>query len=189
VLGPVMEEALTITAQSSTFMTVITRPTIIGLVLVLAVVGFIAVRSVLKNENTTQIEASSTSIAAIYISTALAVGATGMFAYGFFSATGWTFLSRLFPMVICAVGVPLALAVLWKDRKLYAEQAAELRGRSISVGRATADLLSEQKRELLALLTFVAVIASIPLLGQAPAIIAFTALYLIVWGRYRWMAV
>ncbi|TWG49597.1 tripartite tricarboxylate transporter permease [Aminobacter sp. J44] len=189
VLGPVMEEALTITAQSSTFVDVISRPTVIALVLVLLVVGYLAIRSVWKNENTTEIEASRKSVASIYISVALALLAAVMFAYGFYAARGWTFLSSLFPMVTCAVGVPLALAVLWKDRKLYSEQAAALSARSLGVMHAVGELFHEQKKELAALLTFAVAIIAIPILGQVPAILLFTALYLVVWGRYRFVAV
>src|SRR5690606_35313816 len=162
---------------------------IIGLVLVLVVVAYVAIRSVLKNENTTEIEASSKSVAAIYISVALALCAAGMFGYGFVAARNWTFLSSLFPMGICGVGVTLALAVLCKDRKLYAVQSAELTARSLNIGHAIAELFSEQKKEILALLTFAAAIAFIPVLGQVAAIIAFTALYLVFWGRYRFVAV
>src|SRR5690606_34531820 len=164
-------------------------PTVIALVLVLLVVGYLAIRSVWKNENTTEIEASSKSVAAIYISVGLAVLAVVMFAYGFYAARGWTFLSSLFPMVTCAVGVPLALAVLWKDRKLYAEQAAALSARSLGVMHAVGELFHEQKKELAALLTFAVAIIAIPILGQVPAILLFTALYLVVWGRYRFVAV
>src|SRR5690606_32648984 len=112
VLGPVMEEALSITAQSSTFSAVASRPTIIILTLILVVAATLAVRSVWKKQNDVAIEASSQSIAMNYVSSFLAVVALGMFIYGYFAATNWTFLSRLFPMVICVAGVPLALLVI-----------------------------------------------------------------------------
>src|SRR5690606_32157272 len=100
VLGPVMEEALSITAQSSTFLAVAQRPTIIVLTLIFVFVAVIAVRSVWKKQNTVEVEATKGLIAENYVSSILALISLAVFIYGFFAATGWTFLSRLFPMVI-----------------------------------------------------------------------------------------
>src|SRR5690606_4937214 len=104
VLGPVMEEALSITAQSSTFLDVVQRPTIIILTIIFVFVAVMAVRSVWKKQNTVEVEASSGLLAGNYMSTILALVSAVVFAYGYFAATGWTFLSKLFPMVICAAG-------------------------------------------------------------------------------------
>lgn len=189
VLGPVMEESLSITAQSySSVFAVLQRPTIIALVLVLGVLATIAIRSVLKQQNTVSIESSRTAPAATWLSIILALVALGMFIYGFTAATGWTFLSRLFPMVICAAGVPLALAVIWKERgqlTSFAKSAKESAGEAAMNAR---EFWAYQKPEVLVYLGFLVLVAVMPILGLAASLVAFTAVYLVVWGRYGWKA-
>jgi len=188
VLGPVMEEALSITAQSSTFLAVVQRPTIIILTMVLVFVAYMAVRSVWKKQNTVEVEASKGLIAGNYVSTVLALGAAAVFVYGYTAATGWTFLSRLFPMVICAAGVPLALFVVWQDRMKVKEQLLATGGKARTGLASVREMFADERPEILAFLTFVALAVAIPVLGQVAAIIAFTVFYLMVWGRYGLLA-
>jgi len=188
VLGPVMEEALSITAQSSTFAAVAQRPTIIILTIIFVFVAVMAVRSVWKKQNNVEVEASSGLLASNYVSTVLALASAAIFAYGYFAATGWTFLSKLFPMVICAAGVPLALLVIWQDRKRLREQLAATGGKASTGLTSLRELFAEERGQILAFLTFAGLAVAIPVIGQVAAILAFVVFYLMVWGRYGLLA-
>jgi len=182
VLGPVMENSLAITAQAYTFGQVLTRPSMLILIALLVLIFFAAVRGIARRRNDFNIEiGSAASKGSLVLSLALGLGCAALFVWAFFEATEWTFLSRVFPMSISAVGVVVALVCAGQDlRSLRRYQQTD-------ASDTIAGFWRHHRREVMIFLIFGVTVALIPVLGLAGALLAFTALYLLGWGRFRWL--
>ncbi|MCW1932881.1 tripartite tricarboxylate transporter permease [Pararhodobacter zhoushanensis] len=178
VLGPVMENSLAITAQAYTWGEVLTRPTIIILGLLLVGVFFAAARTIAKRRNDFQIELSERSKGSLTLSLGLAIGSVALFVWAYLQATEWSFLSRVFPMAIASVGALTALCIVVADiralnRYVPVDGSDTLRG-----------FWHRHARELAVFAMFALAVALAPVVGLAAAMVGFTALYLLAWGRF-----
>lgn len=184
VLGPMMERSLSITVQSYTVESVLARPTIIILLLILMAMAFVAVRSALKQSQSFHVEDSSESKGSLQLSIILAVAAGCMFAYAFFAARDWTLLSRVSPMTFSAAGFLVVLAVVFRDWRKLTDRGELEAATAAGAPATTKEFVAGLGPELRVFLMFVALVVAFPLLGQVPAILAFVAAYLMIWGRF-----
>ncbi len=182
VLGPVMENSLAITAQAYTWGEVFSRPAILILLVLLVVIFVGAARAVAKRKSEFKIEiAGAASKGSLILSLGLALSALALFTWAFFEARDWTFLSRVFPMAICGVGAVVALICAAQDiRTLRRYQPLDDSDTLAGFGRRHA-------REGMIFGIFALTVALIPVVGLAAAMVGFVFLYLLGWGRFRWL--
>ncbi|MCA2012040.1 tripartite tricarboxylate transporter permease [Cereibacter sphaeroides] len=182
VLGPVMENSLAITAQAYTLTEVLSRPSILILIALLLLIFIGAARAIAKRRNDFKIEiGASASRGSLMLSLALGIGCVALFVWAFDQAQDWSFLSRVFPMAICSVGAVVALGCAVQDFR------ALRRYQPTGAEDTLAGFWRHHRREVLIFVIFAVTIALVPVLGLAGAMLAFTALYLLGWGRFGWL--
>ncbi|MFC7705471.1 tripartite tricarboxylate transporter permease [Plastorhodobacter daqingensis] len=180
VLGPVMENSLAVTAQAYSLAQVISRPSIIILSLLLLVVFVSQAWTIYRRKRDVNMQIATLSRGGIGLSVVMTLGFGAVFLYGWQAATGWTYLSRLFPVAICMAGLVMVPLILLEDG-----QALRRLGRD---GEGAAAFWRRQGPEIAPFLAFAATVAAVPLLGLAGAMLVFVAFYLIVWGRFGLIA-
>lgn len=189
VLGPIMENSMAITYQTYEPMEIVTRPLVIGLVLVVAVMFFLAIRSTRKKLSDYDIEVSTVSRPSIHLSTLLAVLLFGLFAAAIWMAQDWSLLTRIFPITIGVTGLFLVVGVLIEDRmRQKAFTAARAAGDS-TAGGTFKEFVLEHRRQVATFGAIIAMVVATPIIGTFAAIVTFAVLYAIFWGKFGWKTV
>lgn len=189
VLGPVLESALSITWQSYTVTEVVTRPTVIGLVVVLAFVFFFAIRSTRRNMADFSVENTQETRWSLILSSSLAVGLVGIFAVALWMALDWKLLAKISPISIAAAGLVIMGFVLVQDRARLNRIAGARRAGNPAAGGTLAEFLGSHKRQVVTYLAVLAMVVLTPWLGTYAAILGFAVAYTLLWGRFRWWVV
>ncbi len=178
VLGSVMENSLAITVQAYTWSEVLTRPSIIILALLLVVVFASAARAIAKRRNDFQIEIATINRGSLMLSGVLGLGFTALFVWAWMEAAGWTFLSRVFPMAICAVGAGAALICSVGDLRALRRYQPQYPGDTLG------GFLRANRQDAAVFAIFALSVALVPVAGLAGAMLGFTFFYLLLWGRF-----
>ncbi|WP_180899992.1 tripartite tricarboxylate transporter permease [Martelella soudanensis] len=189
VLGPVLEDALSITWQSYTPMEVIARPTVIGLVAVVAVVFFFALRSTRRSLAAHSIEDTTETRASLILSNTLAVCLIVVFAAAIWMARDWKLLAKISPIGIAMAGLVIMGFVLLQDRTRLRLIAAARRAGDTEAGGTTAAFVAAHRRQIVTFLAVALMAGVTPFIGTYAAILGFAAVYTAVWGRFRWWVV
>lgn len=178
ILGGIMESALHLSAQThgaASFQ----RPFVLALAALFAMTVVLAVRRHRKTGvSAGGAESEGATVYAPGLSMPVSLFVLGTTCFAGLSALNWTYGSKLFPLVVVAVALPLTAVALFRDVKGFANlrSGSDPNLRSVAPG----DLLAALKFGLLLLsvllLTFV--------IGQFLALIAFVVAYLLVWGKY-----
>lgn len=190
VLGPIMENAMGITYQTYTPMEVLSRPTVIALLLVVGLVFFFALRSTRKKLANFNIESTTVSRPSLLLSSALALAVAVVFAVAISLALDWSPLAKVSPITIACFGLLAAAAVLLEDRAALREFSAARSAGDKTAGGSFGGFFQEHKRQFAVFLgmALMALLAA-PYLGTFLAIVGFAALYTRFWGRFSWMTV
>ncbi|MBB4124255.1 tripartite tricarboxylate transporter permease [Martelella radicis] len=189
VLGPVLENAMSITWQSYTVMEVITRPTVIGLVIVLALVFFFALRSTRQGLAAHAIEDTVESKASLILSSTLAVALIALFGAAVWMARDWKLLAKVSPMAFGLAGIVIMGFVLFQDRNRLQAIAAARRAGDALAGGTVQQFIAANQRQIITFLAIALMAALTPWLGTYAAILGFAAIYTALWGRFRWWVV
>ena len=189
VLGPVMENAMAITYQTYTPMEVFTRPTVIILLLIVSVVFFGAMRTTRKSLASFNVEITSVNRVSLYISSGFAIALAVMFAIAIWMALDWKMLAKLSPIAIACLGLLIMPLVLLEDfLRLRGFAKARSEG-DLTAGGTFRQFVTQNKRQILTLLTITGMVAAAPIAGTYAAIIGFAAFFVAVWGRYNLLVV
>lgn len=189
VLGPIMENALAITYQTYTPMEVLSRPTVIGLVLVVAIVFFFALRSTRKKFAEFNIEITTVSRASLLLSSTLALTSMVVFAVAIWLALDWSPLAKASPIAIACFGLLAIAAVLLEDRVRLREFAAARAAGDSTAGGMFRDFYGAHKRQAGTFLAIACMALVTPYLGTFIAMVGFAAIYTTVWGRFGWLTI
>ncbi|AMM86401.1 tripartite tricarboxylate transporter permease [Martelella sp. AD-3] len=189
VLGPVLENAMSITWQSYTVMEVVTRPTVIGLVIVLALVFFFALRSTRRGLAAHAIEDTQESKASLILSSALALVLMALFGAAVWMARDWKLLAKVSPMAFGLAGIVIMGFVLFQDRNRLRVIAAARRAGDALAGGTTRQFIAAHRRQIITFLSIALMAALTPWVGTYAAILGFAAIYTALWGRFRWWVV
>ncbi|QQM30725.1 tripartite tricarboxylate transporter permease [Martelella lutilitoris] len=189
VLGPVLENAMSITWQSYTVMEVVTRPTVIGLVIVLALVFFFALRSTRRGLAAHAIEDTQESKASLILSAALALVLIALFGAAVWMARDWKLLAKVSPMAFGLAGIVIMGFVLFQDRNRLRVIAAARRAGDAAAGGTTRQFIAAHQRQIITFLSIALMAALTPWVGTYAAILGFAAIYTALWGRFRWWVV
>jgi len=189
VLGPVLENAMSITWQSYTVMEVVTRPTVIGLVIVLALVFFFALRSTRRGLAAHAIEDTQESKASLILSSALALVLMALFGAAVWMARDWKLLAKVSPMAFGLAGIVIMGFVLFQDRNRLRVIAAARRAGDALAGGTTRQFIAAHRRQIITFLSIALMAALTPWVGTYAAILGFAAIYTTLWGRFRWWVV
>ncbi len=189
VLGPVLENAMSITWQSYTVMEVVTRPTVIGLVIVLALVFFFALRSTRRGLAAHAIEDMQESKASLILSSALALVLMALFGAAVWMARDWKLLAKVSPMAFGLAGIVIMGFVLFQDRNRLRVIAAARRAGDALAGGTTRQFIAAHRRQIITFLSIALMAALTPWVGTYAAILGFAAIYTTLWGRFRWWVV
>ena len=166
VLGPVLESALSITWQSYTPMEVISRPTVIGLVLVLGVVFAFALRSTRRGLAEHSIENTVETKASLLLSSGLAVLLAVVFAGAVWMALDWKLLAKLSPISFGVAGLVIMGFVLLQDRVRLGRIAAARATGDQAAGGTLAGFVADHRRQMTLLAAVTLMVALTP--GSAP---------------------
>ena len=189
VLGPVLEGALSITWQSYTPMEVISRPTVIGLVLMLGVVFAFALRSTRRGLAEHSIENTVETKASLLLSSGLAVLLAMVFAGAVWMALDWKLLAKLSPISFGVAGLVIMGFVLLQDRVRLGRIAAARAAGDQAAGGTLAGFVADHRRQMTLLAAVTLMVALTPWVGTYAAILGFAGLYAALWGRFRWWIV
>ncbi|MGV0909855.1 tripartite tricarboxylate transporter permease [Martelella sp. FOR1707] len=189
VLGPVLENAMSITWQSYTVMEVVTRPTVIGLVIVLALVFFFALRSTRRGLAAHAIEDTQESKASLILSSSLALLLVALFAVAVYMARDWKLLAKVSPMAFGLAGIVIMGFVLFQDRNRLQVIAAARRAGDALAGGTTRQFIAAHRRQIITFLAIALMAVLTPWVGTYAAILGFAAVYTALWGRFRWWVV
>ncbi|MBR9765419.1 MAG: tripartite tricarboxylate transporter permease [Rhodobacteraceae bacterium] len=189
VLGPVLENAMSITWQSYTPWEVISRPTVIGLIVVLSLVFFFAIRSTRKGMKDFSVEDTRESRASLLLSSGIAVCLVALFAFAIWWALDWKLLAKISPISIAVAGLAIMAFVLVQDASRLSGIGRARRSGDIAAGGTWSEFLAEHRRQMVTFLAIAAMVAVTPWTGTYAAIIGFAALYAAIWGRFRWWVV
>ncbi|MBF9033213.1 tricarboxylate transporter [Rhodobacterales bacterium HKCCE2091] len=181
VLGPVMENAMSITYQSYTPMQVLQRPTVLILLAVVAVVFYFAVRQTRQRLSDFNIEITRESRGSLMLSMLMALGLCVLFGGAVWMAQDWTPLSRVSPIFIGCMGLLTMLFVLGTDiTKLRHFAASGEPGAGGTVGT----FLRENRDEFIVFSMIAVMVAVTPWVGTYVAVLGFAASFILLWGRY-----
>jgi hypothetical protein len=182
ILGRIMENSLHLTIRAYGPFEWMLRPICIAIGIVVIVTIFFAIRSHMRGRKdpSTQV-ASDADEGNPRLSLIFSCLVFVVLSYAIVESFFWPELVRLFPLVFSIPGVLLAAAAIWYDR-------AELRA-AIAAGGAPKMSLSDNRdfmRSIWFFVWLIGVLVLTILFGQHATLPAFMALYLVVWGRYRW---
>ncbi|MBF9044207.1 hypothetical protein HKCCE4037_12765 [Rhodobacterales bacterium HKCCE4037] len=188
VLGPIMENAMSITYQSYTPLEVIQRPTVLILLAVVSVVFFLAVKQTRKRLSDFNIEITRESRGSLYLSSLMAVIMCVVFAVAIWLALDWTPLSRITPIFVGIMGLITMAFVIGSD---FTKQRRFARAEDGEAGGTIGGFLAENRSELAIFAMIAVMVAATPWIGTYAAVIAFAAFFMKFWGRYSllWTAV
>lgn len=189
VLGPIMENAMAITYQSYSPAEVLTRPTAIGLALVVVVMLAVSVRSTRRKLADFDIEVTEISRWSLRLSSLLALAVLAVFATAIAMALPWKPLAKVFPITIACAGLALVVAVLFEDRARLRDFARARAAGDAGAGGSFRDFWDAHRRQMATFAAIAMIVVLTPLVGTYAAVAGFAALYTAVWGRFRWPVV
>ncbi|WP_172294666.1 tripartite tricarboxylate transporter permease [Pseudoruegeria sp. HB172150] len=189
VLGPIMENAMSITYQSYTPMEVISRPTVLILLSVVAVVFYFAIRTTRKRLADFDIEITTVSRASLWLSTGIAALLFFVFAVAIWMAVDWHPLARVSPIAISAFGLILMVFVLLEDRTRQREFTAARKAGDPSAGGTLREFYDKHKRQIATFLGFAAMAIATPWLGTTISMVGFAAIFVTLNGKFTWLTV
>ena len=189
VLGPIIENAMSITYQSYTPMGVLTRPTVILLLIVLSAVFWLNLRQTRRRMTSFNIEGTEIGRGAIALSIALTLTLAVMFAGAIWMALDWTPLSKVTPIFVGIMGLLTMVAVFWRDLRAQRDFAGSGADGSGDAGGTYAGFVTDNARPFALLAMIVAMVALTPVIGTYGAIVGFAVAYTLVWARFPlWIA-
>ena len=189
VLGPIMEDAMSITYQAYSVMDVITRPTVIVLGLIVLGVLIYAVISARKKLSDFDVEATSVTTSSLYLSSAMAIVFGVVFIGAIWMAVDWDMLTKVFPITISVFGVLMILGVILDDWGRLREFAAARKGGDTMAGGTFADFIIANRRQVNTFLAMLALVLATPWMGTFISFVGFTLAYMIFWGKFSWKIV
>ncbi|NQV55695.1 MAG: tripartite tricarboxylate transporter permease [Rhodospirillales bacterium] len=183
VLGPIMESALVLSAQSFSMAEVLSRPLTLILIAVLAGAFLLAVRGTKKAKLLSQkLNTADDAVSNPFMSLPFAIILFCLMVAAIPTALLWPWSAKLFPLTITPAAAILLAFAIYRDFAEWRARVADCGGK-LSRAAATA-FGAEEHRSALFILCVVALVALTPIIGQQPALIAFVFLYLLTWGRF-----
>jgi len=185
ILGRLMENSLHLTVRAYGPIEWMARPICLLIAAVIAITLWFAVRSHLKTKKDPGgVAVTDADEANPKMSLFFSVFVVLIFVYAIAESFAWPPLVRIFPLVFCIPGLMLAAVALWNDsREARAAVSVATAG---AAGAGWFGLDREFTRGVWFFLWLLAIIPATILFGQHAALTVFVALYLMVWGHYRW---
>jgi hypothetical protein len=186
ILGRIMENSLHL-SMAAYGMTWFYRPICIVIAIAIVITVFYAVRSHRRrNVGPETIVVSDSDGGNTRLSLGFGIVVFLVLAYAIATSFNWPAPVRLFPLAFSIPAIVLAaFAALYDWRGLKAMPAAPAGPGDISI-LGIGSVSSEFLRGCHFFIWLVAILVVTILLGQHVALPLFIALYLVVWGRYRW---
>jgi len=183
VLGPVMESALVLSEQTFTFREVVGRPLSLVLVVVLAIALWMAIRSAkLAKTVSATIGTEQRRAANPFLSLPFAVVWFAAMVAAIPMALSWHLSAKLFPLVIAPVGAAILIFAIIRD--IGQLRQAVFDGSRRWTRTALAAVSGPDERRSFAFIVWIVLLVALtPVVGQKTALVAFSFLYLLVWGR------
>lgn len=182
ILGKIMESALHLSIQTHG-MASFSRPIVLAMIGLLILTLYVAYRRHKgSQQNTDPTEDSESEGGAVHhpsLSMPISVVSMLVFLAAGTTALGWSYGSKLFPLTVIAAGTILAACVVLSDVRNIARMK-----RGVNSALRPVDTSQMSGAVKFILLLFGVMMATL-LIGQYLALIAFVAIYLIFWGRYR----
>jgi TctA family transporter len=182
ILGRIMENSLHLSIRAYDGIGWMTRPICIVIAIMIALTIFFAVRSHMRAKATPDMPAAGDSddnnprISLVFSGLVICV-----LGYAIAESFQWPVTVRLFPLVFSIPGLALAAFCLRQDW-------LDTRGSAVRVAASVGPLgvSHEFVRSAWFFVWLTAILAVTLVFGQHVALPAFIALYLVVWGHYRW---
>ncbi len=185
ILGPIMENALSISLRSYDNFSFVLRPvSLVILIIALVAIGLsvrsrLHLRSAASGSEETTIQGGEGSHSDPRIAVPVNALLLALFAWAVQHALGWPKAVGLLPLVAAVPAVILTLAALWCDVQL-------LRGPTAGRLAASGEDRFDARAALFFLFWTAGIVVGTVLVGQLIALPAFMALYLLVRGDHSW---
>ena len=179
ILGPIMEDAFSIAISVHDGMGWIFRPICLVILALIVLTILFVIRSNYRQRQLPQgVQLGETARVDHVIGLVVIVLFLGAFIYGIFPALGWPKDSGLFPLITVTLAIALGLLVI------------VLSLRDMATARAAREVIFPTRNELgraaYFMLWMLGILGVTVLAAQLVALPLFMALYLLVWGRYKW---
>ncbi|PCI86502.1 MAG: hypothetical protein COB24_09295 [Hyphomicrobiales bacterium] len=186
VLGPIMEDALSITYQAYTFTEVISRPTVIVLGLIVLGVLFFAIRAARKKNSDFDVEDTEVSRDSLYLSSGMAIGIFVVFAVAIWMAVDWSMLTKVFPITVAIFGIIMVALVVVDDWGRLREFAIARKAGDVTAGGTFAEFVKANQLQVNTFIAMFVMAVLTPWIGTFAAIVGFAAVYMVFWGKFNW---
>lgn len=183
VLGEILERSFQISMRIHEGPGWLSRPIVIGLLLVIVVTIFLAIRGIAREKLAGKVAAGEASEKNPAVSLPFTLILLVIFVWAGYTALDWPPPVRQFPLLIAVPGSLLSLVVVIQDLMHLIETKKAAGAWKVTLQQASKDAWLAEALPFFGYLFGVIVLTL--LVGQKIAIPLFIGIYLLRWGRYR----